>query len=102
MWNGNLVIYNGYVFPLWIYGSVSWSTSWNGAFWCADDPFDHWNGWNKNRMDLLDLPKSQVVRYFIYFISGIMDYNDHLTGYLLLLCEKTIVRKKDCTSINIK
>lgn len=58
MWNGNLVIYNSYVFPLWIYGFVSWSTSWDGAFWCADDPFDHWNGRNKNRMDFLDLPES--------------------------------------------
>ena len=30
MWNGNFVIYNSYVFPLWIYGFVSWSTSWDG------------------------------------------------------------------------
>lgn len=33
-------------------------TSWNGAFWCANDPFDHWDSRNKNRMDFLDLPES--------------------------------------------
>ena len=25
---------------------------------CANDPFDHWDSRNKNRMDFLDLPES--------------------------------------------
>ena len=102
MWNGDFIVYDGNLFLMWIYGSVSWSTSWNGAFWGSDDPFYHWNGRDKNCLDLLDFSKTQIIRYSIYFVSSIMDHNDHITGDLLLFCEKTAACARSNTTDIIK
>ena len=100
MRNGNLVIYNGNVFSLWIYGPVSRSTPWNGKIWGTDDPLHYWYGRNKNRMDLLDFSAAQITGYLIYILSSIMDHNDHSASNLLLFCQKAALRETGSTSVN--
>ena len=93
MWNGNLVIYNGYVFPLWIYGSVYGALRGMGR---SGVPMI---------LSIIGTVGTRIVWIFwifpnhrsldILFISypASLDHNNRITGDLLLLCEKTIICK---------
>lgn len=53
----------------------------------ADDPVCYWNGRNANLMDLRYFPDTQIPVNFIYFLSGVMDSDNHHAGDLLLFCK---------------
>ncbi len=87
-----LFIYNSHLFLMWIYGSVSGGIERNGTLSRSNDSFGDRNSRDKNCPDFLDLSCTSFIGYFIYFLSGIMDHNDHFAGYLLLFREKKVHR----------
>ena len=89
MCNGNFAVYNGNVFFLRSDGSVPGRTARHGIFRSADDPVRDRNGRNSNRMDLRHFPDTQITFSFIYFLSGVLDSDDHHAGDLLLFRTET-------------
>lgn len=88
MWNGNSFLYHSTVFPLRNHGSVSGSFTWNGTFRCSNDLVCNRNCWNQNCVDFWNLSTSQITGNSVYFLSGILDIDDHYAGDLLLFCKK--------------
>ena len=87
MCDGDFAVYNSNVFLLRSDGSVPGRAAWHGAFCGADDPVCYWNGRNANLMDLRYFPDTQIPVNFIYFLSGVMDSDNHHAGDLLLFCK---------------
>ena len=88
MWNGNSFLYHSTVFPLRNHGSVSGSFTWNGTFRCSNDLVCNRNSWNQNCVDFGIFPHHRSLANSVYFLSGILDIDDHYAGDLLLFCKK--------------
>ena len=86
--NGDYDLCHSSLFSLRTDGSVSGSTSWNGAFWSAYDSVHHRYCGNQNCMDLWNLSISQISVRTVYFLPCILDPYHTDAGMLLLLCEK--------------
>ena len=89
--NGNSAIYDSHIFPVWIYGSVSWCASRDGTFRSSDAPLDHRNGGNQNRVDILDFSETQIPGGSVHLISGVLDHNPCYADSMLFLCEEDAV-----------
>ena len=89
--NGDSAVYNGHIFPVWIYGLVPGGASWDGTFRSSDAPLDHRNSWDQNRMDILDFPKTQIPGGSVHLISGVLDHNPCYADSMLFLCEEDAV-----------
>ena len=89
--NGNSAIYDSHIFPVWIYGSVSWCASRDGTFRSSDAPLDHRNGGNQNRVDILDFSETQIPGGSVHLISGVLDHNPRYADSMLFLCEEYAV-----------
>ena len=60
----------------------------NGTFRCSNDLVCNRNSWNQNCVDFWNLSTSQITGNSVYFLSGILDIDDHYAGDLLLFCKK--------------
>ena len=88
MRNGNLVVYNSYLFYVRTDGSVSGSTAWNGILGSADGFVYCGHSRNQNRVDIFCIPKATFAGYPFHILSSIMACHDRIAGDLLLFCEK--------------
>ena len=57
----------------------------------SDAPFDHRNGGNPNRVDILDFPETQIPGGSVHLISGVLDHNPCYADSMLFLCEEDAV-----------
>ena len=85
---GNLILYDGNLFPVWADGSVSGSTQRYGIFYCADVTFNYRNRGGQDPMDFCSVSETPDTWIFIYLISGFMAGNDCDAGNLFLFCKK--------------
>ena len=85
---GNPVLHYRTLFSLRDYGSVSGCPAWNGTFRRSNDPVSDRNSRNQDRMDIWNIPASQITGCSVYFLSCILDADDHYAGHLFLFCQK--------------
>ena len=62
--------------------------AWNGTFRRSNDPVSDRNSRNQDRMDIWNIPASQITGCSVYFLSCILDADDHYAGHLFLFCQK--------------
>ena len=85
---GDSVLYDADLFPLRPHGSLPGSAPGHGSFRRAHDTLRAGNCGNPGGLDLPDLPSASVPGYPVYFLSGILAFNDPDAGDLFLVCEK--------------
>ena len=88
MRRGDPFHYYSAVFPMRNYGYASRCPSGNGKFRCSYDPVHYRNSRNQSGMDLLGVPKVQILVCFVYFISGILGHYHIASGDLFLYGKK--------------
>ena len=67
--------------------------AWNGTFRRSNDPVSDRNSRNQDRMDIWNIPASQITGCSVYFLSCILDADDHYAGHLFLFLSEEKVHR---------
>ena len=90
MRSGDPLHHHSALFPVRYHGSFPGGAAGNGPLSRAYDPVCHWDGRDKDCMDLWSLSAAQIPAFPVYLLPGILDLHYRHAGSVLLVCAETV------------